>query len=174
MSTVTVVVWVSVLTTRHFARDGPGCMLAVISRHAIRPGDQGMARRGNGVFNPNTGGKPTPELVRRRMEARLPATPRSTTPDGTHASRFACAISSAISTPTRKPRKPGPNWPPANCGRHAKSTWGVCVRSLSTCAGCGTAAMRSDGVRLLRLQQRQIPALDLWLGPVLRSAGRRF
>jgi hypothetical protein len=30
-----------------------------------------VARRGNWVFNPNSGGKPIPELVRRRTDARL-------------------------------------------------------------------------------------------------------
>jgi hypothetical protein len=30
-----------------------------------------MAERGNWVFNPNSGGKPIPELVRRRTDARL-------------------------------------------------------------------------------------------------------
>ena len=73
-----------------------------------------MAKRGNWVFNPNSGGKPIPELVQRRTDARL----RSYA-ENHYAGRYSrleirfrsqfCYIEAY-----KEPAEPGPNWPPAN------------------------------------------------------------
>ncbi len=73
-----------------------------------------MARRGNWVFNPNSGGKPVPELVQRRTDARL-----RRYAEKHYAGRYSrleirfrsqfCYIDAYT-----EPAEPGPNWPPAN------------------------------------------------------------
>jgi hypothetical protein len=73
-----------------------------------------LARRDNWVFNPNSGGKPIPELVQRRTDARLRRYAEKHY-DGRYRrleirfrSQFCCIDAYAV------PAEPGPNWPPAN------------------------------------------------------------
>jgi len=73
-----------------------------------------VARRGNWVFNPNSGGKPIPELVQWRTDARL-----RRYAEKHYAGRYSrleirfrsqfCYIDAY-----KEPAEPGPNWPPAN------------------------------------------------------------
>ena len=73
-----------------------------------------MARRGNWVLNPNSGGRPIPELVQRRTDARL-----RRYAEKHYAGRYSrleirfrsqfCYIDAHM-----EPAEPGPNWPPAN------------------------------------------------------------
>jgi len=102
-----------------------------------------VAKRGNWVFNPNSGGKPIPELVQRRTDARLRSYAESTTPDGMADSRFGSAASSVMSTRTRNLRSPVQTGRQPTGRRHARSTWSVCVIRPSTCVGCGNAGMRN-------------------------------
>jgi len=73
-----------------------------------------VARRGSWVFNPNSGGKPIPELVQRRTEARLRRyaakhyAGRYSRLEIRFRSQF-CSIDAYT-----EPAEPGPNWPPAN------------------------------------------------------------
>jgi hypothetical protein len=73
-----------------------------------------VAKRGNWVFNPNSGGKPIPELVRQRTDARV-----RRYAEKHYAGRYSrleirfhgqfCYIEAYT-----EPPEPGPNWPPAN------------------------------------------------------------
>ena len=73
-----------------------------------------VARRGNWVFNPNSGGKPIPELVQRRMDTRLRRyaeklyAGRCSRLEIRFRSQF-CYVDAYT-----QPVEPGPNWPPAN------------------------------------------------------------
>ncbi len=73
-----------------------------------------MARRGIWVINPNSGGKPIPELVQRRTDARLRRyaekhyAGRCSRLEMRLRSQF-CSIDTYP-----EPAEPGPNWPPAN------------------------------------------------------------
>ncbi len=73
-----------------------------------------MAKRGNWVFNPNSGGKPIPELVQRRTDGRLRRyaekhyAGRYSRLEIRFRSQFCCMDAYT------EPAEPGPNWPPAN------------------------------------------------------------
>ena len=84
-----------------------------VRRHPVNR-EPAVAKRGNWVFNPNSGGKPIPELVQRRTDARL----RSYA-EKHYAGRYSrleirfrsqfCYIDAYT-----EPAEPGPNWPPVN------------------------------------------------------------
>ena len=102
------------LTTCRFCDGWTRLHKAVISRHAIRPGDQGVARRGNWVFNPNAGGKPIPELVRRRTEARLRRYAEEHYAGSYTRLEIRLRGQFCYIDAYTEPTEPGPNWPPAN------------------------------------------------------------
>ncbi len=114
-----------------------------------------MAKRGNWVFNPNSGGKPISELVQRRTDARL----RSYA-EKHYAGRYSrleirfrsqfCYVGAYT-----EPAEPGPNWPPANwpetCEEHMER-------------------LRNTPIRLCRLRYRGDE--DHWGSPSLPAAAR--